>query len=164
MTKKLGIIFSAATLCFVAMIPSAVGGLAIDYRPLHDSGTLIVKGYNPSIDINKKAQPSAGEDTQDGTRTVVFSIDVSDVGTMDYLASDYVAIIHGQEDNYSKGALCPYFNLEAREYTLSADHSHPGRKVIQVTTTTTKAERDAVRQAGCMVTNWPEYDRLQPFI
>lgn len=93
------------------------------------------------------------------SRTMRFSVDVSDVTEADYWAHKNIAI-KPKDETVSDGQVCPYFNLQARDYDLKATHPSADKKIMEITVRHSEDEYKAAERSGCVIASWPSMGRL----
>lgn len=138
--KTLGL---TALFSLAAMMP-ATASHDLEYKRISNKGTLVLE-----------AQTQNRVDS----RTMKFSVDVSDVTQGDYWAHENIAI-KPEGTNLAEGQMCPYFNLQSRDYDLRATYPSPDKKVMEITVKHNEEEYDAAQRSGCVITSWPSMGRL----
>lgn len=140
--RAIAIAFVAAPLTCLA--ESTAVQAYIPTEPISKPSTAVLQGTKPVSERDGKSS---------------FSIDLNQLGFFGQLkvaGSDYTAVIFegtGKED----GRICPYFNLNARDYTI--EEIRPD--VFQIKTAVTEDELVAVDKSGCVITSAPERRRIK---
>lgn len=135
---------TAAALPFAAIAQTMEQGNTVAEEPTIASGTLVLSSERPNTDA---------------TGNVSFMLKVSEMSfgeKLRLLSAKRTALIFDGGDEKAN-RLCPFFNLETRDYKIKEVELN----VYRVTTQVSRAEAERVKNAGCAVTTAPDRKKIE---
>lgn len=135
---------TAAALPFAAIAQTMEQGNTITEESTIANGTLILSSEHPHTD-------------SEGNVSFMLKVNEMSLGEkLRLLTAKRTALIFDGGDK-KQNRLCPFFNLEARDYKIKEVVPN----VYRVTTQVSQAEALHVRNAGCAVTTAPDRKKIE---